>query len=95
MNVKSIAEIIDSLIENSNLKKANEVWEIHRAFEEAVGEEFRNNLKITGIRDGVLKVKVPSSVWAMELSFFEKEIIYKMNNRLGGEFIKRIDFKEV
>ena len=95
MDIKSIAEIIDTLIENSNLKKAVQVWEVHRAFEEAVGEAFKNRLKILSVKDGVVKVKVPSSVWAMELSFFEKEIIYKMNNRLGGEFIKRIEFKEV
>ncbi len=95
MDVKSVGDVIEFLISQESLEKAARIWSIRKAFEEAAGKELSKSLKIVRIKNGVLTVRVPSSVWAMELSFFEKEIIYKMNNILGESIVKKIEFKEV
>ena len=44
-------------------------------------------------KDGILKVKTNSPVVANELSLREKELVYKINDLIGVNLIKRILFK--
>ncbi len=95
MSLKSISEIIESLSEEPHLRKALDYWHIVDAFQEAIGGDFARHTRVISFRDGTLRVRVPSAVWGMELSFFEKEIIYRINKRLGRDVVKRIEFKGV
>ena len=64
---------------------------------EIVGDELAQVCSPSGITAGVLFVKVPSSVWAQELSFQKSVLINRLNrflieNQEGTEQIKDIRF---
>jgi predicted nucleic acid-binding Zn ribbon protein len=66
-------------------------------FREVVKEEFGNQGAVKLIPDyfsqKTIFVKFTSSAWASELRLTRKEIIKKVNERLGGKLIDEIKFK--
>jgi predicted nucleic acid-binding Zn ribbon protein len=66
-------------------------------FQEIVREEFGKQGAAKLIPDYFQKktifVKFTSSAWASELRLTRKEIIQKINTKLGGQLIKEIKFK--
>jgi len=94
-NIKSVSDIIDVALEDLGLSRVVELWRIKSAIYAIFDEGFSKNIKVVSLRDGILTLIVPSSVWVQELSFMEQDIIIKVNDCLGGSFVKRIKFKEV
>ena len=94
-NVKEVADILDAALSDVGLERVVDLWKIRSALFEIFDKGFAENIKVAGLREGALTLLVPSSVWVQELSFMEKDIIIKINNILGGSFVKRIRFKEV
>ncbi len=66
-------------------------------FREVIKEEFGNQGAAKLIPDYFSKktifVKFTSSAWASELRLMQKEIIRKINEKLGGKLIEEIKFK--
>lgn len=66
-------------------------------FREVIREEFGKQGASKLIPDYFQKktifVKFTSSAWASELRLMQKEIIKKINAKLGGKFIEEIKFK--
>ncbi len=91
----SVAEVVDSVLKDTGLGKAVELWSIYKVFQDIFAKEIADNMKIVGLSNGILKVRVPSSAWVQELSFFEDGIIKKIDESLGKNLIKRIRFTEV
>src|SRR5436305_9382546 len=60
---------------------------------EVVGEHFAAASRAAGIRGGVLEVRVRSSSWAQELSFYQGEIIGRLNRRLGAQVVTDLRFR--
>jgi hypothetical protein len=59
---------------------------------DAAGERVASVTQAESVRSGVLFVRAKSSVWANELTFYKTEILRKINDQLGGEFIKDVRF---
>ncbi len=94
-NIKSVSDIVDSALCDLGLEKAVELWKIRNAIFTIFDKGFSENIRVISLRDGVLTLAVPSSVWIQELSFMEQDIIIKINGFLKGKFVSRIKFKEV
>jgi len=66
-------------------------------FREVIREEFGNQGAVKLIPDYFNKktifVKFTSSAWASELRLMSKEIIKKINEKLGSKLIEEIKFK--
>src|SRR5262249_55054076 len=60
---------------------------------EVVGEQFAAATRAAGIRGGVLEVRVRSSSWAQELSFYQGEILGRLNRRLGAHVVTDLRFR--
>ena len=48
----------------------------------AVGKKIAENTTIQDVKHGVLIVRVDSPIWAQELQFQKKEILFKINKTL-------------
>jgi len=68
-------------------ERAIQLWE------EVVGTNVSAHAKPINIQEKIFFVKVDSSAWSNELSFFKKEIIKKINEGVGMQVIKDIYFK--
>ena len=58
----------------------------------AVGSRISSKAQPDRLRDGVLYVRVATSVWMHELQFMKQDIIAKLNGILGGNPITQIRF---
>lgn len=58
-----------------------------------VGEKTAQVAKAVHISQGILTVITDNSVWSTELSFYKKKYIAILNQQLGGDYVKDIQFK--
>ena len=61
-------------------------------WDEVVGENIAENTNPEKVEHGTLLVTVENSSWRQELVFKKKEIIVKLNNKIGKKTIKDIRF---
>ena len=69
-----------------NQEQAVKIWPT------AVGEKIAENTTVQDVKHGVLFVRANSPVWAQELQFQKKEVLFKINSALGKKTIKDIRF---
>ena len=69
-----------------NQEQAVNIWPT------AVGEKIAENTTVQDVKHGVLFVRANSPVWAQELQFQKKEVLFKINSALGKMTIKDIRF---
>ena len=74
---------IDNAIAQNN---ALNIWN------EIVGETVAKNTEPDRVEHGVIIIKVSSPTWRQELYFQKKEIIQKINNKIGKSVIRDIRF---
>jgi len=94
-----VAEHIIKLLEGifqreSGLRRAVSESSAAMLWKEAAGKEAEGKAEALRVRDGVLWVVASSAVWAQELSLRKREILRRINSRLGaGDVLKDIRFK--
>lgn len=90
--MKPISTIINGFLKNSGLsrgvnqQKAIEVWG------DVVGKKIAENTEIVSVEHGVLFVRASSSSWSQELQLKKKEILLKVNNKIGNKVITDLRF---
>ena len=68
--------------------QAVEVWP------QAVGPDIASRTIAKGIKSGILLILVETKVWLTQLTILKKELIRKVNEKLGEEVVKDIRFFE-
>jgi hypothetical protein len=68
-------------------------YKILKNWENIVGEKIAKVSMPAFINKTVLYVRVANSTWRMELDFFKKDLIGKINSILKGKFIDDVKFK--
>ena len=61
-------------------------------WENIVGKSVAKNCKPEEVKHGILIVRVLTPVWRNEMAIKKKEILEKLNKKLGEETIKEIRF---
>ena len=90
--MKSIDTVLDSFLKNTGLssgvnqQKAVELWS------EIVGDKIAENTEAVSVKHGVLFVKANSSTWSQELQLKKKEVLSKINKRIGKKTITDLRF---
>ncbi len=92
---KSVSDVIDYALKDAGLGKAVDLWKIYAVFKDIFKDGMVDNINILGLKNGLLRLKVSSSVWAQELSFMEEGLIDKINSSLGSNVVKCIRIVEV
>ena len=90
--MKPISTIINGFLKNNGLstgvnqQKAIEVWG------DVVGKKIAENTEAVSVEHGVLFVRANSSSWSQELQLKKKEILLKVNNKIGNKVITDLRF---
>ena len=90
--MKSIKTVLNTYLFKTGLdtgvnqQQAVNLWPI------VVGKKIAENTTIQDVKHGVLIVRVDSPIWAQELQFQKKEVLFKINKTLGEKTIKDIRF---
>ena len=90
--MEPINTVLDNFLNNSGLssgvnqQKAMEFWS------EIVGDKIAENTEAVSVKHGVLFVKANSSTWSQELQLKKKEVLSKINKRIGKKTITDLRF---
>lgn len=89
----SIKDIISTLLKDPSLPfnpADARIWEV---WDEAVGPGIAGHARPSWIRKGLLRVEVSDPIWLQELEFLSDDIRERLNERLGGKRIKKLEFR--
>lgn len=94
---KKIPERVDSILErvfsglNLGIRvKQYQIWEV---WDGVVGKHIAKQAQPKQIRNMILWVHVSSSTWMQQLEFMKRDIINKLNERIGETVIHDIRFR--
>ena len=90
--MKSIKTVLNTYLFKTGLDVGVNQQQAVSLWPTAVGKKIAENTSIQDVKHGVLIVRVDSPVWAQELQFQKKEILFKINKSLGKKIIKDIRF---
>jgi predicted nucleic acid-binding Zn ribbon protein len=89
----SIKDIISTLLKDPSLPfnpADARIWEV---WDEAVGPGIAGHARPSWVRKGLLRVEVSDPIWLQELEFVSEDIRDRLNEKLGGKRIKRLEFR--
>ena len=90
--MKLLKKVLKKAINESGFKKALDQENAVSVWEEVVGKNISAVTKATGVDKGTLIIKTESATWRQELHMQKKEIINKINKKIGSIAIKEIRF---
>jgi predicted nucleic acid-binding Zn ribbon protein len=90
--VQQLKTAIKTFLRKSGLEKGVKQNTALLLWDEVVGENIAENTNPEKVEHGTLLVTVENSSWRQELVFKKKEIIDKLNNKIGKKTIKDIRF---
>ena len=90
--MKSIKTVLNTYLFKMGLDVGVNQEQAVNLWPTAVGEKIAENTTVQDVKHGVLFVRANSPVWAQELQFQKKEVLFKINSALGKKTIKDIRF---
>ena len=90
--MEQLKKVLKKAINESGFKKAIDQEDAVSVWEEVVGRNISKVTKATGVDKGTLFIKTESATWKQELHMQKKEIINKINKKIGSIAIKEIRF---
>lgn len=92
MGMKKVGNLIDKVFRKLGLTKRYNEQKAVLIWEEVVGKRISEKAKPLYVREGKLVVEVENSAWMSELHFLKREIMGKLNKKLGSFIIEDIHF---
>tara|TARA_B100001540_G_C15786299_1_gene633370 strand:+ start:1227 stop:1502 length:276 start_codon:yes stop_codon:yes gene_type:complete len=90
--VKRLKKAIEEAIDGAGIKSALNQESAVILWSVVVGKVVSSVTKAERVESGTLVVSVESSVWRQELHMQKKEIINKLNTKIGTKAIREIRF---
>jgi|TARA_B100000809_G_scaffold71768_1_gene69406 predicted nucleic acid-binding Zn ribbon protein len=90
--MKSIKTVLNTYLFKTGLDAGVNQQQAVNLWPTAVGKKIAENTTVQDVKHGVLIVRVASPIWAQELQFQKKEVLFKINTVLGKKTIKDIRF---
>lgn len=87
-----LQRLVEQSLKKHNLEQKLREKSAVSVWNEVVGPRIAKSTEPERIRDGILFVSCKTATWANELMFLKNDIIKKLNNRLGGRYVKDIRF---
>ncbi len=89
----SMGTVLQELLRNLGLERRVAEHAAIRLWPQAVGEGIAAVAAPVRVRDGILFVKVKSSVWRQELLYHRRRILANVNKLVGERVIQDIWFE--
>jgi predicted nucleic acid-binding Zn ribbon protein len=88
-----IGSIIDEVLKKYRHETDAELMQVWQIWDNIVGAVIAQNAKPAAFNGRILLVHVSSSAWIHQLQFLKKEMIAKLNDRLGKTLVEDLKFK--
>lgn len=87
--ITSIRDILSGLPVNNRVKEYG-LW---KSWDRMVGQNVSRHCQPDRLKDGILFLKVSSSVWMQQLQFMKSIIIVKVNGYMGDNSVRDVRFQ--
>ncbi len=91
--LEHIGDIIKITLENWVNTAGEPITRIWQVWDAAVGSQIAESARPAYLKNKLLVVHVPSSVWIQQLQFSKKNIIENLNGAAGKHLVSEIKFK--
>jgi predicted nucleic acid-binding Zn ribbon protein len=85
-----LRDLLDASSRKLGFPNAAEVGRVWQRWPEVVGPEVASHAEPTSLRDGVLRVRTDSPVWATEIGYLGPEIVHRVNGAAGRELVNEV-----
>lgn len=85
--------VLRELLRNLGLERRVAECAAIRLWPEAVGEQIAAVTTAVRMHDGILFVKVKSSIWRQELLYYKGHILRRINSAVGEKVVRDIRFE--
>lgn len=92
-NNQRVGDIIKRLMKNPKLSEKIDALDALDAWKSIIGKPLQKYILQEKIQDGILHVKLNSSVMRNELSYKKSQILEQINTKVGKEIITDILLK--
>ena len=90
---ENVGSILERIFSNLNLGIKVKQYQLWDVWEGVVGEAIARQAQPHQIRNMVLWVTVSSSTWMQQLEFMKKQMVNRLNERIGEKVITDIRFR--
>jgi len=87
----SIREILSEIIQRRGRFPTQDELRVWKIWDKVADPDIKENTKVLWIKDGKIRLAVRDSIWIQEIRFLERDLIHKINKRLGVNVIKKIE----
>jgi predicted nucleic acid-binding Zn ribbon protein len=88
-----IGSLLDDVLKKYRHETDAELVLVWQVWDNIVGSVIAQNAKPAAVKGRILLVHVTSSTWIHQLQFLKKEMIAKLNDKLGKTLIEDLKFK--
>jgi hypothetical protein len=85
-----LSDVLRSEGHRLGIESAVEIGTLFRRWSLIVGEKVAAHARPSSLREGVLRVRAESPVWATEISYFAPEIARRANDEVGRAVVKEV-----
>ncbi len=90
--MESVAGVLGRLLHQLGLDEQMAGWRAVQEWADLVGERVARHTRAVAFRDGTLYVEVEGSAWMHELQFLSRDLVRRVNERLGRATVRDIRF---
>jgi predicted nucleic acid-binding Zn ribbon protein len=87
-----IGELLDRVVRGLGSPGADVIEEVFRRWPELAGP-LADHARPVAVRDGALVVAVDEPAWATEVRFRQREVLDRLDQRVGAGRVSRIDIR--
>lgn len=88
-----IGNVLEKVMQQYRPRSDQELLKVWELWDDVMGTDIASNARPAAFKGNILLLHVSNSTWLHHLRFLEKDIIGTLNQAMGGERIKLIQFK--
>ena len=88
--MESVSTVTARLLRSLGLEEGLRGWRAVEEWPAAVGPRLARRTRAVEFRDGALLVEVEGSTWMHEMGFLKRDLIRRINERLGAAVVRDV-----
>lgn len=90
--MERLGDVLSGVLRGLGIADELAGWRSVEEWSGAVGEAIARRTRAVAFHEGVLTVEVEGAAWRHELSVLKRDLIRRLNQRLGGAVVRDLRF---
>jgi predicted nucleic acid-binding Zn ribbon protein len=90
--MRRLADVIPGALRDMGLEPELRGWRAVSEWPDAVGPQIAKRARAVRYHDGMLWVEVEGSVWLHQLAMLRRDLLRRLNARVGGDEVRDLKF---